>query len=204
MVRVGREGWMEWVWVSFEFVVKSPMGGVFYWQMTRERCQSQCQTRVCTSPPRTLQLELKYPLFIATLLFKGFPKILNSNLVVKISLFYHSLDFLQSVLHFGNLNGMDDFGNSKLVSVPLTNFFLFDFSPRPMSWRPRWRSWRSSSLPVRQTGGGGCGTWPRSGGGWWSVGSLPGPWPPEIRDEREPIIQSGAAKLITHILTSII
>ena len=72
-----------------------------------------------------------------------------------------------------------------------------------MSWRPRWKSWRSSSLPVRQTGGGGCGTWPRSGGEWWSAGSLPGPWPPEIRDEREPIIQSWSRKLIIHFLTTL-
>lgn len=154
---------------------------------------------------RTLEHPLKYLLFIATLLLRASQNLKSkrtteqmSCLVVKVSLFYHSLDFPQSVLHFRNLHYtilhtwiyIHAVGYWKWMMLPLTNFFLSDIFPRLKSWTPHWRSWRSSILPVRQTGGGGCGTWPRSGGEWWSTRWLPGPWPPEMR-EGEPILDLG-------------
>ena len=134
------------------------------------------------------------PPFYCNFTFKGFPKSRRraskcpSCLVVQAPLFNHSLNFFQPCLQFGNLwmqSIMNDGDKAKmnLKRVPPLNFSLSDISPRPKWWTPRWRSWRSSSRPGRQTGGGGCGTWPRSGGEWWSAGWRPGPWPPEMRCE---------------------
>ena len=200
MVCVGQGGWSECV--SFEFVVKSPMGGVFSWQMTREQCQSQCQPHVCTSPehsparPRTLEHKLEYLLFIATFLLRASQNLKSKNHRSKSTVYsWRSLCLTIAWISF-NLSSI--FGTWKVWwwqmntmyskckwMLPPTNFFLFDISPHPMWWTPRWRSLRSSILPVRQTGGDGCGTWPRSGGEWWSVAWLPGPWPPEMRESKE-------------------
>ena len=69
---------VDGVSVSFEFVVKSPMGGVFSWQMTREQCQSQCQPHVCTSsvhsPAQDTWTQARVPPFYCNSTFKGFPK----------------------------------------------------------------------------------------------------------------------------------
>lgn len=75
-VWMAQGGWSEEC-VSFEFVVKSPMGGVFSWQMTPERCQPQCQPHVRTSSPGPdpdTWTPAQVPPFYCNFTFKGFPK----------------------------------------------------------------------------------------------------------------------------------
>ena len=148
---------------------------------------------LCTARPRTLEHKLEYLLFIATLLLRASQNLKSKNHRSKSPVY--SWRFLCLIIAWISFNLSSIFGTWKVWwwqmntmamyskckwMLPPTNFFLFDISPRPMRWTPRWRSLRSSILPVRQTGEDGCGTWPRSGGEWWSVAWLPGPWPPEM------------------------